>query len=57
LIGTYILWNHVQYAGPNSNEIRKYTYKIDDNKYLKFDVEMCVCSPSAKNLFKEKMKK
>jgi hypothetical protein len=57
LIGRYVLFRHVSYAGPNSNNVRKFVYKIADGQYIKYDIEMCVCPPSAKNLYKEKMKK
>ena len=55
LLGKYGLFNNVIYQGPNSNIIRKNVYEID-GKYIMFDIQMCVCSSQAKNLFKEKLK-
>ena len=55
LLGKYGLFNTVIYQGPNSNIIRETIYKTG-NKYVMFDIIMCVCPPSTKNLFKEKLK-
>ena len=57
VIGKYLIFQNTIYSGPNSNEIRKNVYKISENEYIQYDIEMCICPPSAKNLFKEKMKK
>lgn len=57
LLGRYFLFHNIQYTGPNSNDVRQNVYKISDDQYIKYDIEMCLCPPSAKNLFKEKLKK
>jgi len=38
----YFAFIRNDYHGPNSNEIKKYIYKIND-KYYKFDTKVCIC--------------
>ena len=54
-LGKYF-FKKVHYRGPNSNEVRNTVFQTEDDQYVMFDVEMCLCPPSAKNLFKEKSK-
>lgn len=39
MIGKY---RKIIYHGPDSNNIKKYIYKIG-NKYYKFNTEICIC--------------
>jgi hypothetical protein len=55
LFGKFLIFKNVVYRGPNSNKVRKNVYKIDDDKYMRFDIEICICPPSSKNLYKEKL--
>lgn len=61
LFGKYMVFNKIHHKGPNSNVIRSMVYRTTGangiDEYIKFDIEMCICPPSAKNLYKEKMKK
>lgn len=53
-LGKYYLHNRVQYRGPNSNDVRKTVYQTENGEYVMFDIDMCLCPPSAKYLFQEK---
>jgi hypothetical protein len=47
IIGRYLLFTNIVYKGPNSNVIRSNVYKISDNEYIKFDIDMCICIPNS----------
>lgn len=52
VLGRYLLFKKILYKGPNSNDVRKNVYKVSDDEYVRFDIEMCVCPPSYKNMHK-----
>lgn len=52
-LGNFLL-KKVIYKGPNSNIIKKYIYHVNNNEYYQFEIEMCICPPSSRNLYKNK---
>lgn len=54
MLGNYMC-KKIEYRGPNSNEIRSNVYDVGNGEYVQFDVDMCLCPPSQKNLYKERL--